>query len=371
MSTRTTALILAVGMLLTACGDSTDQQDTTTTTPSGATTTTTAEATTTEADLPGTLTIISHDSFAGGVTDDTFAAFTAETGIEVEVLPAGDAGSTTNQAILTKDNPVADVLFGIDDSFLSRALDENIFHPHESPLLADVPDRLELDPEHRVTPIDFGDVCINYDVSAYAGGAPPLNIEQLASPEFASDLVVESPATSSPGLAFLLATIATFGEDGWQDYWISLVENGVNIVSDWDTAYYQEFSHWGGDDPLVVSYASSPPAEVIFADPPVEAAPTGVIDETCYRQIEFAGILAGSENVDAAGLLIDFMLSPDFQASIPLTWFVFPANETVELPEEFVEYTVVPASPITLDPALVEENRERWIEEWSELVLGS
>ncbi len=371
MSKRTTALILAVGLLLTACGadgDTTDQQDTTTTDEA---TTTTVAASTTTAELPDTLTIISHDSFAGGVTDETFAAFTAETGIEVEVLPAGDAGSMTNQAILTKENPVADVLFGIDDSFLSRAFDEAIFEPYESALLADVPDRLQLDPEHRVTPIDYGDVCVNYDVSAYSTTAPPLNIEQLANPEFAADLVVESPATSSPGLAFLLATIATFGEDGWQDYWRQLVDNGVNIVSDWDTAYYQEFSHWGGDDPLVVSYASSPPAEVIFADPPADEAPTGVIDETCYRQIEFAGILAGSDDVEASQLLVDFMLSPDFQESIPLTWFVFPANEAVELPQEFVDYTIIPASPISLEPALVEANRERWIEEWSELVLGS
>ena len=364
MSKRTTALILAVGMLLTACGTDADTPTTPTDGSGPAETTTTASP-------PETLTIISHDSFAGGVTDETFAAFTAETGIEVEVLPAGDAGSMTNQAILTKDNPVADVLFGIDDSFLSRAFDESIFEPYESPLLADVPDQLEIDPEHRVTPIDYGDVCVNYDVSAYAATAPPLNIEQLANPEFAAELVVESPATSSPGLAFLLAMIATFGEDGWQGYWTELVANGVNIVSDWDTAYYQEFSHWGGDDSLVVSYASSPPAEVIFAEPPVDAAPTGVIDETCYRQIEFAGILTGSDDVAAAQLLVDFMLSPGFQESIPLTWFVFPANESVQLPREFLDYTIIPASPISLDPALVEANRERWIEEWSELVLGS
>jgi thiamine transport system substrate-binding protein len=369
MSKRTTALILAVGVLFAACGSTTDQQESTS---QASATTTPAAPTTTEApDLPDTLTIISHDSFAGGVTDETFAAFTTETGIEVEVLPAGDAGSMTNQAILTKDNPVADVLFGIDDSFLSRAFDEGIFDPYESPLLADVPERLQLDPENRVTPIDYGDVCVNYDVSAYATTRPPLNIEQLANPEFAGDLVVESPATSSPGLAFLLATIATFGEEGWQDYWTRLVDNGVNIVSDWDTAYYQEFSHWGGPDALVVSYASSPPAEVIYADPPVSEAPTGVIDETCYRQIEFAGILAGSDSVDAARLLVDFMLSPGFQESIPLTWFVFPATESAALPQEFIDYTIIPASPISLDPALVEANRERWIEEWSELVLGS
>lgn len=371
MSKRTITLILAVGMLITACADGSDtattEAETTTTQP----TETTEAPTTTAAEAPDTLTIISHDSFAGGVTDETFAGFTAETGIRVEVLPAGDAGSMTNQAILTAGNPVADVLFGIDDSFLSRALGEEIFVPFESALLDDVPDDLELDPDHRVTPIDFGDVCLNYDISAFEDSAPPLNLEQLTNPEFAGQLVVESPATSSPGLAFLFATIATFGEDGWQDYWRDLVANDVEVVSDWDTAYYSEFSHWGGDDPLVVSYASSPPAEVIFAEEPITEAPTAVIDEGCYRQIEFAGILDGTDHPVEAGLLIDFMLSPEFQEQIPLTWFVFPANETVELPAEFVEHTIIPASPLSLDPGLVEQNREQWIEEWTEIVLGS
>ena len=370
MPKRTTALIVAVGLLLAACADATESESSTTTTGSlpALASTTTPSTTVAETVM---LTIIAHDSFAGGVTNETFASFTRDTGIEVEVLPAGDAGSMTNQAILTKDNPIADVLFGIDDSFLSRALNEGIFESHESPLLTSVDDRLILDVDHRVTPIDFGDVCVNYDIAAFDGAPPPLNIEQLANPEFAENFVVESPASSSPGLAFLLATIATFGEDGWQDYWTRLVDNGVNIVSDWDTAYYQEFSHWGGPDSLVVSYASSPPAEVIFADPPIDAAPTGVVDETCYRQIEFAGVLAGTDHPAEARLLIDFMLSPDFQETIPLTWFVFPANSDVELPPEFIEHTIVPAAPITLDPALIEANRERWITEWSDLVLGS
>lgn len=363
MSLRTHTALVVVGLILAACGGGSTTDTTPATAP--ATTDTTAPPA-----QPDSLTIIAHDSFAGGVTEETFAAFTAETGIAVEVLPAGDAGSMVNQAILTKDNPVADVLFGIDDGFLSRALEEGIFAPYESPLLTDVPDDLELDPEHRVTPIDRGDVCLNYDVAYFEGDLrPPLNLEQLTNPEYADLLVVENPATSSPGLAFLLSTIAAFGEGGWQAYWQGLVDNGVRVVGDWDTAYYAESTWWGGDRPLVVSYASSPPAEVIFADPPVDHAITGVVDEGCYGQIEFAGVLAGSGDEAAAGMLIDFMLSPEFQSQVPLTWFVFPANETVPLPQEFVDYTVVPASPNRLDPDDIEANRERWIAEWTEIVL--
>jgi thiamine transport system substrate-binding protein len=341
MSKRTLVLLLAVGMVFSAC--STDEP------------------------TPETITIVSHDSFAGGVTDETFAAFTEETGVSVEVLPAGDAGSLVNQAILTKENPIADVLFGVDDTFLSRALEAGIFRAHESDALDRVPDDLELDPDHRVTPVDYGDVCLNYDTAALAD--PPATLEDLTTPAYAGTLVVENPATSSPGLAFLLATIDAFGEGGWQDYWRALVANDVAVVPDWDTAYYADFTRYGGDRPLVVSYASSPPAEVIFSEEPLDAAPTGVVEAGCYRQIEFAGVLDGTPYPELAGRLVDFMLSKEFQEGIPLTWFVFPANEEAALPPEFVEYTVIPGDPASLDPAEIDANRERWIEEWTAIVL--
>jgi thiamine transport system substrate-binding protein len=274
-----------------------------------------------------------------------------------------------NQAILTKDNPLADVLFGVDDTFLSRALDAELFLPYTSGLIDSVPSGLRLDPSGRATPIDFGDVCINYDKAVDIAAGIPTGLEELAEAPYRDLLVVENPATSSTGLAFLLATIATFGEDGWKSYWRSLVENGVKVVSDWDTAYYSEFTRYGGERPLVVSYASSPPAEVIFSDPRPEEAPTGVMTEGCYRQVEFAGILAGTEQPEAAGRLIDYMLGVEFQKRVPLTWFVFPANQEVALPPEFVEHTSLPANPLTMDPAVIDANRERWIEEWTRIVL--
>ncbi|MDH3517603.1 MAG: thiamine ABC transporter substrate-binding protein [Acidimicrobiia bacterium] len=342
MRSKTLALLLGVGLALTAC--------------------------TTEEQQTDTITLLTHDSFWGGVTDETFATFTTETGISVEVLPAGDAGSMVNQAILTKDRPVADVLFGVDDTFLSRAVEAGIFLIYRSPLLSQVPDGIAAIDEH-VTPIDFGDVCLNYDRAVISDAAAPMTLDDLTGARFSGQLVVENPATSSPGLAFLLATIARYGEDGWQDYWRSLVANGVKVAPDWDTAYYADFTRWGGDRPLVVSYASSPPAEVVFSETPIDIAPTGVVTDGCYRQVEFAGILAGTPKEDAARQLIDFMLSVEFQEQIPLTWFVFPANELAALPAEFVAHTVIPSAPLRLPPTNVERNRERWIAEWTEIVL--
>jgi thiamine transport system substrate-binding protein len=318
-------------------------------------------------EIPETLTLVSHNSFAEGVTDETFAPFTERTGIEVDIVGAGDAGSMVNQAILSKDNPFADVLFGVDDTFLSRALEEEIFLPHQAVGIEAVPDDLH-DLGHRVTPIDFGDVCVNYDKEWFAtsGLEIPGTLEELA--EVAGLLTVEHPATSSPGLAFMLATIEHFGEESWLDYWARLRDGGVTVTSDWDTAYFSEFTRYGGLSPLVVSYASSPPAEVIFAEEPTDTAPTGVIEAGCYRQVEFAGVLAGTPYPDAAGELVDYLLSVEFQEQIPLSWFVFPVNPGATLPDEFVEHAVIPEDPARLSSDRIAENRDAWIVQWVEVM---
>ncbi len=317
---------------------------------------------------PVTLTMLTHDSF--DLSDHVLSTFTAGTGIEVRLLASGDAGSMVNQAILTKDAPQADVLFGIDNTFLSRALDEDLFVPYTSGSLDRVDPALVLDPDHRVTPIDTGDVCLNYDKAAFVdlGLAPPTSLDDLIDPAYDGLLVVENPATSSPGLAFLLATIDAYGEEGWQDWWSALAANDVEVAAGWEEAYYGSFTRSGGDQPIVVSYASSPPAEVIFAEEPLDEAPTGVVEASCFRQIEFAGVLAGTEHPDEAGRLIDFMLSDVFQADIPGTMFVYPVTD-VALPSAFVAHGVRPSDPYQIDPATIAANRDEWIAAWTDLVL--
>lgn len=321
---------------------------------------------------PDELVLVTHSSFV--MSEAAIEAFETANDIDLVLRTTGDAGAMVNQAILTKDNPVADVMFGVDNTFLSRALDEELFRAYESPLLAAVPAELILDPEHRVTPIDFGDVCLNFDREVFieAGVTVPASLAELTDPTYEGRLVVEDPATSSPGLAFLLATIAEFGESGdytWEDYWRDLVANDVLAVAGWEEAYYSEFSGASdGTRPLVVSYASSPPAEVIFGGANVVQAPTGVIPATCFRQIEFAGIIAGTELPAESQALIDFLLSREFQEEVPLSMFVFPANREAALPQEFLDHTTVPDNPATIAPETIAENRERWIEAWTEIV---
>lgn len=357
-----TASVLALALVVTACGG----DDPVVSQPDDDTPT--AEATPT-APTGGEVTLLTHDSF--DVSTEVLEAFTDETGIDVHVVPLGDAGTALNQVILTKDAPPGDLLFGVDNTFLSRALDEGLFTPYRSPLLDQVDDRFVLDPEHRVTPVDYGDVCLNYDVAWFddAGLAVPTDLADLTEEDYRGLLAVQNPATSSPGLAFLLATIERFGEDGWESFWADLRANDVVVTDGWSEAYYDEFTPHGGDRPLVVSYASSPPAEVFFAEEELDTPPTGVIEASCFRQIEFVGILAGAANPQGATALIDFMLDVPFQEDIPLTMFVFPVNRDAALPEVFAQHAVVPDDPFELDPDTIGDNRDDWIERWTATVL--
>ncbi len=317
---------------------------------------------------PETLTVLTHDSFA--ISQSTLDAFTEETGIEVALLDGGDAGLMLAQAILTKDNPIADVIFGVDNTFLSRAVEEQITIPYAATALEDLHPFTRLDDTNRFTPIDYGDVCLQYDKEIIETDFDIVDTRKLFyDPGVGGGLVVEDPSTSSPGLAFLLATIAAF-PDGWQDYWTVLRQEGVLVVPGWEEAYYGEFSGASdGDRPIVVSYASSPVAEVVFATEPIEEPATAIVEESCFRQVEFAGILDGTDSRDTAEQFIDFMLSARFQEDIPLNMYVFPALRSAALPQVFVEHAVIAESPLSLDPAVIAANRDRWIEEWTEIVL--
>ena len=322
---------------------------------------------------PAELTVMTHDSFA--VSEEVVQAFEQANNVQVTFLASGDAGAALNKAILTKDAPLADVFYGVDNTFLSRALEAEIFEPYQSPALSDVPASLQLDSTHQLTPVDYGDVCINYDKAYFAGNDLPVpqTLEDLLKPEYNGLLTVENPATSSPGLAFLLATVAHFGDPGYLDFWAALRDNGLVVVNDWETAYYTNFSASSGQgpQPMVVSYGSSPPAEVIFAETPLDDAPTASIvgPDTCFRQIEFVGILKGTKNRALAEKFIDFMLSQGFQEDMPLQMFVFPANQNAALPDEFVKYAQIPNQPAQLEPAEIAANREKWIQAWTETVL--
>ncbi|MFJ6986549.1 MULTISPECIES: thiamine ABC transporter substrate binding subunit [unclassified Streptomyces] len=323
-----------------------------------------------------TVTLVSHNSWA--VSKNVLADFEKRTGYKVKVLEDGDAGQAVNKAVLTKDNPQGDVFFGVDNTLLSRALDNGLFQPYEAAGLDQVGAAYQLDQgKHRVTPVDHGDICVNYDKKYFADHklAPPASFDDLVKPAYKNLLVTENVSTSSPGLGFLLGTAARYGDDGWQDYWKKLKANGVKVVDGWEQAYNEEFSgsaggrKAGADRPLVVSYASSPPAEVIYGDPKPTTAPTGVATGTCFRQVEFAGLLSNAKNSEGGKALIDFLVSKEFQEDMPLNMFVYPVLNGAAVPAEFSAYGPPAKDPETMAPAKIAADRDQWVSTWTSLVL--
>jgi len=319
-----------------------------------------------------TLTVMTHDSFSA--SEGVIQEFEQANNVKITFLKSGDAGAALNKAILSKDAPLADVFYGVDNTFLSRALDAGIFESYASPLVDRIPDEFKLDLKNRAIPVDYGDVCINYSKAFFSKNDLPVpaSLDDLTKPEYNGLLVVENPATSSPGLAFLLATIQKYGDPGYLDYWKGLRANGLVVVDGWETAYYTNFSASSGNgpQPMVVSYASSPAAEVAFSSTPLDNSPTATINApgTCFRQVEFVGILAGTKNRDLAEKFVDFMLDVPFQEDMPLTMFVYPVNGQAALPEVFTKYAQPAVEPASI-PADLATKRDAWIEAWTQAVL--
>ncbi|MCU1429499.1 MAG: transporter substrate-binding protein [Actinomycetia bacterium] len=348
---RITVLAIAMAVVVAACGSS-------------------HTSSTSKASKDTTVVLMTHDSFA--VSKPVLAAFERASGIKVKVLKAGDAGAELNQAILTKDHPLADVMFGVDNTFLGRALDNNIFEPYRAGGIDRVSRAFVLDSQHRVTPVDYGDICLNYDKTWFGhDGRPPAptSAGDLVNPAYKGLTVVENPASSSPGLGFLLATIATYGDGGWQTYWANLRKNGVLVDDGWDQAYDGDFTVSGGKRPIVVSYASSPPADVVFSSPHRGVPRVGVVYTSCFRQVEFVGVLRGAKHPNAAQRLVDFMISEPFQRDVPLEMYVYPVRRDTPLPPVFTKFGALAPHPAVIAPSEIGKHRDEWIKTWTNTVL--
>jgi thiamine transport system substrate-binding protein len=311
------------------------------------------------------VTVVTHDSFA--VPDSVVAKFEADTGIKVTFVAPGDAGVLVNQLILTKDAPLGDVAYGIDNTFATRAAKAGIFADYASAMPAAKDAATYSIPNAPgLTAVDYSDVCLNYDLAAFEGtGIPaPKTLDDLTRPEYKNMISVTNPATSSPGLAFLLATIAAKG-DAWPQYWAALAANGLRVTASWSDSYYTDFSapNYRGDRPIVLSYASSPPSEVIDGKPT-----TAAMLDTCFRQVEYVGVLKGAKHPLAAQKVVDWMLSDDFQAALPENMYVYPVSTSVTVPVEWKKYAPLAQQPWTLDPSDIDAHRDEWIKEWTQAV---
>jgi thiamine transport system substrate-binding protein len=318
-----------------------------------------------EGEVGGTVVLVTHSSFA--LPKKLVRSFESDTGIDLVTRSAGDGGTLTAKLSLTKDDPTGDVAFGVDNTFASRPLDEGVFASYA----ADLPpgaEQYSLDEGgDRLTPVDVGDVCVNVDTTWFEreGIAPPRTLDDLTDPAYEGLFVTPGASTSSPGMAFLLSTIAEYGEGGWQDYWTDLLANGTKVVDGWEDAYYGDFTQGGGEGerPIVLSYDSSPAFTVDGG-----SSTTAALLDTCFRQVEYAGVLEGAANPAGAEAVVDWLLSDEVQAALPRSMYVYPVSDDVEVPTDWARYAEQPTDPYEVAPADIAAHREQWLTEWTDVI---
>jgi thiamine transport system substrate-binding protein len=359
----TVASLTALVLGATACSVSSKDESSPTSAPSnqGASTGSTGGAAPAIRDVV----LVTHDSWH--LPKKLVAQWEQQTGYHLVVRASGDAGRLTNKLVLTQGNPDGDVSFGVDNTFASRALDAKVFAPYTP---AKVPAGvggydLAGDAGTHLTPIDHSGVCVNVDTTWFAAHKipAPQTLDDLVKPAYKDLFVTPGATTSSPGMAFLLATIAKYG-DGWQGYWSKLMANGTRITDGWDQAYEVEFTQGGGGGkrPIVLSYDSSPAFTVAHG-----TSSTQALLDTCFNQVEYAGVLSGAKNTRGAEALVDWLLSPQVQAALPDSMYVFPVADGTKLPADWAKFAVPATAPLTVAPADIDANREKWLQQWSDV----
>lgn len=321
------------------------------------------------------VTLVVHDSFP----NEEFAKAASEaTGYDVEVISAGDGGELTNKLVLTKGAPIADAFFGVDTIFASRLVDNDVVEPYrpsdfpesgiahalsETGEAVDPADAASDDP-FALVPVDLGATCINIDTGWFAeqGLAEPTSYEDLTDPAYRDLTVLLDPTASSTGASFLVGTVAEFGEDGFADYWQRLLDNGARIEQGWTDAYNGQFTQGGGDGtkPIVLSYSSSPAFTV--NDDGTQTSTKALLD-TCSSQVEFTGVLAGASNPEGARAVIDYLVSRDFQESIPDAMYMYPVDAEAKIPEAWAKFAPLPSAGQAHDltASEIDAGRESWL----------
>ena len=313
----------------------------------------------------GEVVLVTHDSF--DLPKKVVKAFEEESGCTLTHSPAGDGGELTSKLTVTEGDPIGDVAFGVDNTFAGAALAEGVFAPYDADLPPGAEDyRLPGDEDGVLTPIDNASVCVNIDTAWFAEHdlEPPATLDDLTDPTYRDLFVTPAATTSTPGLAFLLATVGKYG-DGWSSYWEDLLANGAKVVKGWEDAYYVDFSFSGGDRPIVLSYDTSPAYTVKKGE-----SSTAALLDTCFRQVEYAGVLDGAANPDGAEQVVDFLLSRAVQEALPTSMYVFPVDADATLPPEWAEYAEQPTAPIEVAPEDIADHRREWLTEWTDITSG-
>lgn len=305
-----------------------------------------------------------HKSFS--LPKDAFAAFERANDAKVSVIKAGSGNELVNKLVLSRAQPIADAVYGLDNTTVLKAKEGGILaaaQPSSAAVTAALP---------HAAAVDTGYIAVNYDKAWFAKNKLPLpqSLEDLAKPQYKDLLAMPNPGLSSTGLGFLLANIQGMGEKQAFDWWAKMRANGVKVTKDWSEAYYTEFSRNGGSRPLVVGYASSPAAEVHYGKGKFDTPPTGVLflKGGVFRQVEGAAVLNGAKQPALAAKLVQYLQSASVQKAVPTEMWVYPAVKNTPLPDVF-KHARAPQHSDNPSEAAIAKNQRRWVSQWIRVVL--
>lgn len=307
------------------------------------------------------LVVYTYDSFASTIAVKTIPIFEKMYDVKVKVLSFGDAGSVLSRIILEKESPRADVIVGLDQALLKKAVDAGVLEKYQSPKLSNIVLESLKDPSDFGTPYDYGAIAIVYNTESI--DKPPTSFEELLNARWKRSLVVEDPRTSSTGLAFLLWTIGVYGEENFLNYWSRLKDSILTVTPGWDEAF--NLLELGEAD-MMVSYATD--GAYSYHEYGVLKYMPIAMQEGAFVQVEYASIVKGAANRDLAEKFIDFLLSEGFQREVPLNQWMYPVVE-VEMPEAF-EYALKIDKTVSIDYEIVSEKLDSWLDSWAELMTA-
>ncbi len=315
------------------------------------------------------LRVMVHSSFS--LPKPLLAQFESQNGVKLSIIKGGDAGEMLNKLILTRANPIADVVFGIDNTLMSKALAMQVVAADDG-IKAMAAASGDAALGQSIVAVDYGFVTLNYDKAfvAKSGLALPKTLEELTQEPYRNWLAVPNPATSSPGYAFMLATVAAMGEEKAFDWWARMRANGLKVTKGWTEAYYTEFSRNGGTRPLVVSYATSPAAEVFYSKTKISEPPTGslALKGGTFKQTEGVALVKGGGQREPAVKFIEFLRSAAVQEALQTSMWMFPADSRTA-PAEVMRHASEPTSFDNLPSDVIAAKGNEWVNRWVQVVL--
>ncbi|MBJ23765.1 MAG: hypothetical protein CMB64_03760 [Euryarchaeota archaeon] len=330
------------------------------------------------------LVIATYDVYA--LTDEMIGDFENQTGITVSMIKLDDAGSVLDYLIQNKGTETIDLAIGLDNTYLQTAIKQGVLTEHLANNLDNISqDALAPYNGPFAVPFDMGHVCLNYDSSIVDGQnmTVPTSLWNLTEEEWRGKVAIPSPITSSPGRAFMLATLDYFNSLGestseFEEWWSAMEENDVIITSGWSEAYethytggYGEYeAGYVGDAHITVSYCHSPGVESWYNGNWTKSAALN-LPKTSFFQVEYISSVMGGDQQSSA-LFIEFLLSEDINSNMPVQNSMYSVLEGFDLPEEngYLFHSIIPNEPSEISMIEIEENMESWLLLWNKAMTS-